>query len=238
MIVIFTGCDRSGKTTLTNAFIEYSKKLSLDVEYKHFCVPTSPEQAKQEYFDYINSVDNDKLYVLDRFYESEYVYAPIYRNYSMDYLQEIEQLLNQKDVLFVYMQTPFTTIYNRLQELGDEYIDINDIQKICNSFEMFFATTTIPYITISGDYNLEEQTTILQLIYSYIDKLKRLNKFYVNKPRSMGKLNSEFIIVNLSNNINIRNINDYMYQWISNKDTYQNDLSILDINSLIFHIKG
>lgn len=242
MLVIFTGCDRSGKTTLTQAFINYAQQFInkdddiTDIEYKHFYVPSSKEEAEKEYFDYINNVQDNKLYILDRFYESEYVYAPIYRNYSIDYLEAIEELLNKKNTLFVYMQTPLNTIRKRVNQQGDEYIDIKDVQKICSNFEEFFAKTSVPYITISGDYKLSQQERLLELIYTYMQKIKELNKTYIYGTRSVGKLNSQCIIVNLAEDPNIRNINDYMYQWIANKDTYKNDISILDGNELIFHV--
>ena len=81
MILILTGCDRSGKTTLANKLINelercadtYDKKI----EYKHFSNPKTLEEAKQEYFNFINSTNNDTIYVLDRFYECEDIYAPI-----------------------------------------------------------------------------------------------------------------------------------------------------------------
>lgn len=170
MFIIFTGCDRSGKTTLARAYYNYQLKRNSNIEYIHFIAPKTQSEAKEKYFNFINTANLNKLYILDRFYESEYVYAPIYRNYHIDYLEEIEQLLSQKQkALFIYVRTPLQVIQNRLEHIGDDYINIKDINIICSNYEQFFDMTSIPFITINGDYPLNNQLQILERIDSDIN---------------------------------------------------------------------
>ena len=229
MVYIFTGCDRSGKTTL-------AKRLSkeLNGEYIHFSAPKSLEDGKKEYYNFISSI-NDKTYILDRFYECEDIYAPIYRNYSLNYQDDIEQLLNCHNVMFIYVKTPLDIIKERIKKCGENFVKWDDLQKVIDNYELFFAKTKIPYIIVSGDY--KDINVPINIIKKKMNQLIILKQFYKkHNSFSYGNLTSDIIVINENDN-NVRDIDDLTYMWISNKTNYDFDASVLNKYEFIFHRK-
>lgn len=194
MIIIISGCDRTGKTTLSNNIrSHFSSSI-----YKHFQVPASAQAAKDEYFSFLDNIDPNQLYILDRFYECEAVYAPIYRNYTLSYQQEIEQLLREKfNVLFVYVQSDLDVIKQRIINCGEDYVHDDDITKVINNYKQFMNTIKLPYIIAHN--NIEQDiNSNTQLILKYINMIQE-NKIY-----GYGNLQADRCIV-------VNDINNYQF---------------------------
>jgi len=95
MIIIFEGSDCVGKTSLIN---EFSKLLPKDkIVLKHYKNP--PNVLSQQlycYQEYVFEIDriapwkDEIIFLYDRFYFGERVYAPIFRGYYPEYNDEIE----------------------------------------------------------------------------------------------------------------------------------------------------
>lgn len=105
MVIIISGVDRTGKTTLMKNLQEYfyfKNPASITPVhlsyYTNFKTPTaySKEIYKLHYtdgFDIIkDNIMHDRIRIFSRFHFDEYVYAPMYRNYNSDYVFDLEKL--------------------------------------------------------------------------------------------------------------------------------------------------
>ena len=141
-----------------------------------------------------------------------------------------------KDTMFVYVQTSLETIKERIKQVGEDFVNENDLEKVINNYNQFFAKTKIPYMTVSGEYDINNKDETNQIIFSiihYLFKVQELNEYYneYKLNRSYGKINSNTIFINMTND----SINTD--QWISNNDTYKFDMKSLNVNELIYHVK-
>ena len=183
MQIIISGCDRCGKSSLSRLL---SKKLTL--KYSHFSSPPSQEAGKKEYMNFIDSMDKDKIYLCDRFYEGEYVYAPIYRGYQLNYMREIEQaIINKTNVLYVYVRADLPTIRSRIARCGEDYVNDNDLQTVINNYESFVNECRLPYIIVENGANSDLQKNVDD-IYDFIHKAQTIQSNYIVRNISYGNM--------------------------------------------------
>lgn len=86
-----------GKTTISEALRD-----KLGLEYKKFSNPKDEADGKKQYFDYFASHTSGK-YVLDRSHLGEWVYAPLFRNYTPKYWSEMEKKLRSVNAEILYL---------------------------------------------------------------------------------------------------------------------------------------
>jgi len=153
MIILVCGGDGTGKTTLCKHLAEH-----YGFEYKHFDRPVSKEAAKKEYFDYIDYVSENNLNVVcDRMYDGEFVYAPIYRGYKIDYLEEIEEKIKkQVKTVVVYVTADIEDIIHRVTVRGEDFVQLGDHTLIQSLYEEFMQKQTLEAITVNTSV-LDEQ---------------------------------------------------------------------------------
>lgn len=139
--IIVEGCDCSGKSSLI-----YNLSKFIDFEYKHFSSPPSTlskidqhNYCKNQYYNELKK-DYNKLVVFDRFYFGEQIYAPIYRNYYPDYINDFENKLNNHNVLLVLVEAKPEIIMKRFDNI---FIQKNDIPKIVNTYKYIFEKSII-----------------------------------------------------------------------------------------------
>lgn len=157
-IIVVTGQDGVGKTTIVNRLIEiYNAKTH------HFMQPKNMEDAKSDYYNFLNNMTDD-TYVLDRFYEGEMIYAPLYRNYKMDYLNEIEDHIKEKyNCVFIRVIADLETILNRINVRGEDYVKPTDHSKLRDLFDDFFKNQNMPYIEIdTSTIDLEDNINTIK----------------------------------------------------------------------------
>lgn len=170
MVIIVSGCDRVGKTTFCTQL-----QKQLNAYYVHFSVPKSQNSAYKEYENFINQIDNNKVYVIDRFYECECIYAPIFRGYNNLQVKQFDNILRKKTkVLFIYIKSKLNIIKQRITDIGDDYINIGNIEKIYYLYQIYMEKIQLPYIILNNNYlsDLNKNVNItLQLInnYNFID---------------------------------------------------------------------
>lgn len=151
-IIVVTGQDGVGKTTIVNKLIEiYNAKTH------HFMQPKNMEDAKNDYYNFLNNITNG-TYILDRFYEGEMIYAPLYRNYKMNYLNEMENYIKEKyNLVFIWVTADLEIILNRINVRGEDYVKSTDHSKLKELFDNFFKSQTMPYIKIdTSTINLDD----------------------------------------------------------------------------------
>lgn len=146
MLVVCAGCDGVGKSTISETVCR-----NLDGKYTHFSAPKNKEAAKQEYFEFINKIEKDKLYICDRFYEGEWTYAPIYRNYTGDYAREIEnKIVAVGNYLYVYVTAELDTIIKRTRARGEDFTKEEDFQTILDNYQEFLMDQRLPFTIINN----------------------------------------------------------------------------------------
>jgi thymidylate kinase len=162
MIILF-GSDGSGKTTIANT-------LSYITGYKikHFGPAKSLEDGKQEYFSFAR--DNNEDIILDRFYEGERIYAPLYRGYSADYFRELEKELMEKyEVLLVLVYAPYNIIEKRLNERGEDFVAKEHFRTCYNAVTQEFNDSILPKMMIdtNEDHKIFNSIKILTKLNGY-----------------------------------------------------------------------
>lgn len=158
MFIIVSGCDRVGKTSFCN---ELQKQLNC--EYVHFSVPKDKDQAFNDYLSFIKNADNDTTYLIDRFYECENIYAPIYRGYKQNNCRMLDALLRMTaKTLFIYIQADLEIIKQRINNIGDDYVKENDIELIVNAYQSYMNEIQLPYIILNNNTinDLQENITL------------------------------------------------------------------------------
>lgn len=175
MIIHITGQNGSGKTTLCN---NLSKELNLEI--KHFDKVKTMEEGKKQYFDFLNNYNNKDI-ILDRFHDGEWIYAPIYRNYEANYLNEIENKIKTFDYMLILITCDINEISKRLDIRGEDYLKPEHYQLEKDNFIKFINRQTFPYIIIDTTFNNEEQTLKYAMYYiNYMKILYNQNKFNIN----------------------------------------------------------
>jgi len=117
MVYIFEGLDRTGKgTQIQNLkrYLEEKGQLCHVVHYSNIkgdSIEIRSKQYYQEMFGLIKfATYNNINLILDRAHGGETVYSPIYRNYSGDYVFEIESGFGNRVLqnirLFVFIDKP------------------------------------------------------------------------------------------------------------------------------------
>jgi thymidylate kinase len=146
MIVCVTGSDCVGKSTLVKLLSEV-----LGWETIHFDKPKNYEDGKQQYFDFANKMNQNpgKNIICDRLHEGEWVYAPLYRGYKGDYMQEFEkEVTKNQDYLLVHVKADLQTVLERARSRGEDFVKEEDFVHVLNAFEEYKKEQQLPYITI------------------------------------------------------------------------------------------
>ena len=199
MLIIITGCDRTGKSTLCNQLM----KLIADAKYTHFSVPASKEEAKQSYFQFINDIDPKQTYIIDRFYECESVYAPIYRQYDLDYSREIEQYIRNKDrVLYLYLQSDIDVIRERIKKDGEDYVQNDDLEKVISNYQLFMKQLHLPYLMLTNN-NSDDMILNLHIIQVALSRINKVDKLAYGNMQARLALIDKHHLTNLTNETNL-----------------------------------
>lgn len=148
LFVVFEGVDGVGKSTLAEKMAEY-----FEVGITHNDKSYSYEEGKENSYNYIETMRNMETGVIDRLvHTGEGVYAPIYRGYDgTDYFDDLEEkMLEEFDILIVYVTADDKIIEERLKSRGEDYINIEDIAKLKENYQKFLNRTKIPYLTFDA----------------------------------------------------------------------------------------
>ncbi|MFA7205659.1 MAG: hypothetical protein WC102_04930 [Saccharofermentanales bacterium] len=167
MILFFEGVDKSGKSTLIK---NYKEKLGQwAAVYKNSFV--KPSDAGLSFKDAITGFyaglyegflfrANTEISLVDRSHITEIVYAPIKRGYDADIprWRQIEKIFaTLEEAAIVYVDTSNLTLAQRHEIEPDDYIKIEEIVRIKQGYEDYFASNTLlPVIRINGDATREE----------------------------------------------------------------------------------
>lgn len=163
MKIIIEGCDCVGKTTLIEKLkLKYSQSI-----VKHFFNPpknlTKEEQhnwCKTEYFNELNYSKFPITMIYDRYYFGEQIYAPKYRNYYPNYINELEEELNKENAYLILLVANISDLHKRFD---GKFININDMEEIQKKYNSLFQNSKIKnkYKYSTSTYKPEELTEII-----------------------------------------------------------------------------
>lgn len=170
--IIFEGCDASGKTTIQ----EIMKEIIRHAFIIHTSAPTKGNS--KEYFSsllekLIEFIDiiNQPLFV-DRFHIGELVYGSVFRPETIDEaveekLYDMEKDLLRQDVKILYVTASPETIVKRIQNRGDWYVKVSDVEDILARYEKALAKSKLPIFRLDTTNNYSPEDIKKLILFSY-----------------------------------------------------------------------
>ena len=157
-VLIFEGADCVGKTSLIEQYVKLLPENSVIV--KHFSYPPKILINKNDQHDYcqieyFNELNFHKrfsniTFIYDRYYLGEQVYAPIFRGYSPNYINELEQKLNEESAILILVTASPETVKKRFD---GNFIKMENIEELLNRYEIIFKNSKIKNkIIINTDF--------------------------------------------------------------------------------------
>jgi len=113
-LIILEGLDRVGKDTQNRNIEDLLMNIGYNVINRHFSSPNDGLQETQYYtfvkrFYEVLKSNDDEIFIWNRSHIGEYVYGPLYRNKSGDFIFEIENRFPsviQNTILFTFIDEP------------------------------------------------------------------------------------------------------------------------------------
>jgi uracil-DNA glycosylase family 4 len=200
-LLAVTGPNGSGKSTIAEKLNEELKN-----KYIHFDKVKTMEEGKAQYFNFLKSVEKNDNYILDRFFEGEDVYAPLYRNYRMDYLLEIErEIVKDNNFMFAYINADLQTIINRINVRGEDYVKPEHFGTERKLFDEFFMKQHLPFVNIDTSMApIEMSLDRIKNAMNKVDTIWNLVKCCTNNkcqgviaptPLPRGNIEAKYMIV-------------------------------------------
>jgi len=141
-IVIFEGCDGTGKTTA----VELVKQIALENYQLDKVVvlkrgqPTAEPILDQYMKDLKDNADAD-LILCDRWHWGEMIYGPLYRGESLltpSAWQALDHWLAEQHALLILFDADEQVIVNRLKSRGDDFIKIEHVGDILEKYREIY----------------------------------------------------------------------------------------------------
>ena len=158
-VLIFEGCDASGKTTIQEILREIIRHAFLI----HTSAPVkgNPKEYFYNLLDKLTDfagIINQPLF-FDRFHVGELVYGSIFRPETIDdavkeKMFRLEERLAEREAKMVYITASPDTIVNRLKKRGDWYVQPSDVQRILDKYEQMLTKSRLPIFRLdtTSDY--------------------------------------------------------------------------------------
>jgi len=184
-LIIIEGCDKTGKSTLA---LEY---INEGYECFHFGEPRPEEDTYRTYMTFLNSLDPEKKYVLDRFHLGEIVYGKIYRNgegLTKEQFRNINLKIAKFNHMLVLCEQPIDIIEKKFEENEEDYAQIEDIRKILKFFSLAW-----------------DQTPLNKVVYNYNNAGLTFPPIYCQPEfvhlESVGRFEAEYMFIGDKGNI-------------------------------------
>lgn len=135
MNIIIEGCDCVGKTSLIAEFL----KLQPNYRVVKCSAPKDKEAAREEYTRIVKEIQLQNNIIFDRALLGEKVYAPVFRGYYPEYMDELEEQCNNALVVLLTANPKIA-----LQRFDGKFIDADQIPNIMLSFFEEFHESKYP----------------------------------------------------------------------------------------------
>ena len=186
MNIIIEGIDKAGKSTMISDLTAKLKEL-YDIEAVIFKISKKPKgpdevpeliRAYEELFHQTEDVRNkEHIFLFDRSYPSEMVYAPKrgYDSMNNEGLKELDARLGRNEnTILIYCEANAETIRRRFIEDKEEYASLEDIEMLLQGYDKFLSLTVLPYIRISSENDREKN---LNEVIKYLEEIdKEMNE--------------------------------------------------------------
>ena len=226
IITHVTGCDGSGKSTLCETLVR-----DLNGIYTHFSNPKDKADGKQQYFDFLeqNKSDN-KMYICDRFHDGEWIYAPIYRGYTGDYLNDFERaVINDHNYLLIFVTASLETILNRTKIRGEDFVKEEHFQLVLDNFKYnYLMNQRMPFTIIdTTNTSPEDCVTIakedIKKLYDIWSKLRPcINRDSCSKTTNpmalpIGNIRAKYMVIGQNPGGKGQGSEQYIQTWSNGK---------------------
>ena len=175
-LIIIEGPDNCGKNTLIQNIVDNNDII----EVIHCHKPVNPdrdpfEEMTDTYYQHYNNIVNEyknnyiDVIVFNRFYQSEYVYGPLYRNGDPD---KIKELINDIEIKLIYnigweniyyvqllSDSPDVLINNEDgQSLSTGQYDMinEELKRFKDVYDMSILNKRIIYVNINNEFRKKE----------------------------------------------------------------------------------
>lgn len=144
MTIIVVGCDCTGKTTLIDRI---SKKFGIEV-LRGSSFELTANKTNEELYNTFMNLTTVRNVIFDRFMYCNYVYAPLYEDYSRLTKYQIGLIESQmvNDTVVIHLTADKETIMERFNTRGEEYVTEDKIQTILDSYDEILKDSKLKVI--------------------------------------------------------------------------------------------
>lgn len=160
-MVIFTGVDATGKSTISSRIQKY-----FGWNLVHFDKVNTLEEGENINYKFLSDI-NENI-IVDRYYMEEVVYAPIYRGYAANYIEDLEKKLMEKfNVIIIYTTASTEIIKERFRTRGEDTTRASDIDILKENYNKFLSNTLIRNVVkidTSQGFNEEDKNKLIEVL--------------------------------------------------------------------------
>ena len=183
-LIVLTGNECTLKSTFTSEL-----NNNLNGIYTHFDKPKDMLDGKRQYFDFLKNLNNTQPYICDRYWEGELVYAPRFRGYSINYMNELEnEIVKDNNILYVHMKANLETILYRASVRGEDFVKPQQFNDISQLFNQFILKQHLPFIEIDTSCKNDEKINVEDNLKIILESYEKLNKIW-DSLRGCSKCN-------------------------------------------------
>ena len=133
-MIIVTGSDSSGKTTLVK---HINERFNVPIADRFHPLPPSTPSDWQRWYQWVlDSFEREDSVVYDRFLIDEYVYGPLLRGgYKISYkkMADLSGALLMKQPLYIYCCPGYNRVVETYYE-RDQYVDVSLVSQVIARF--------------------------------------------------------------------------------------------------------
>lgn len=196
MLIVFEGCDGSGKTTFVERTAEVLGFAFFRVNVVSRKAPV--RRALEEYeLDLEESYDRTAVRsatLCDRWHMGELIYGPLFRGKSeltLGSAWHVDAFLQSRGAVQIIMDQPPNVIANRLRRRGENLLNVGDVDGVCDYYRFLahvFSRSTRVFVGTPTEIDI---TTMLRDAHTAAQRALPLAKF----PTYVGPLEPDIVLL-------------------------------------------
>lgn len=171
-MIIITGCDNTGKTTLAE---HLSDKFNIPIAKRY---PELPPRDADDYYRYIkNEIEKPGIRIYDRFLLDELVYGPVIRGgmiFSVEQMSTLVNMLLLKSPLVICTELFADDIVGTFGE-RKQYIKMEEVKTIMAAFNNMFWNNLMVnnFEVLTFNYMINKMYLLEDNVRTYIERIER-----------------------------------------------------------------
>lgn len=216
MFIVIEGTDASGKSTLVD---EIKKNMAVAQPHKplDFFHKGKPEEMSRRWvlYDYVNSIQNRDCVstnaIADRWHWGEVTYAPLKRPaYNKDGYGLLglagwrwtEMFLASRGIAQFWMYQPLEVIQKRLSSRGDDYVSVDELEKIFELYKFAVGNTmSLADILMPDEDSINDVPYLANFVVKKAQAIAREALALSEFPEYIGPVKPEVLLVGDTRNI-------------------------------------